>query len=488
MAVQPFVNKTPNYTAGTASVSSGSRTVTFTNANLVQTDATTGIQSSVCTVGDRFSIVGVAAAIIESIDSASQITLDVPWSGASQTNAAYKIYRYSTPAQGVVLAAANQAVTQGQDSNPDLSRAIDDGTARLKLRLKGGAASLAVGPTGTADASLVEGVDISTSGVVSFPNGVIPPADWSVNRAINGGLDIWQSGTSYTFTNTTAQYVADQWYVTPGATGAVVSKITAPSGFSGPYAINLQNTGVTVNNYSQFQQRFESQALYDLDGADITVSFDANASTSAGTLSGRVYLMCNTATDNGTFSTTLTNVSFTVPTGSGRVAVTLPGANTAGVAKGAAISIRFTQNTSTGNHNISIGAVKVEKGSVASPWSPKPIAQEWQDCMYFFQTLTVKGFSGVADTTAAILITSPLVAPMRAAPAFTASSTLAFAAASNDVYVAGVSVTNASPTIISSSATTDVIGVHIGGFSGLTIGANVLGWSTRTLGTLSARL
>ena len=391
MAVQPFINKTPNYSVGTATATNGSVTVTFTGANLVQTDPTTGIVSSVCTVGDRFNVPGVGSGTIQAIDpGGEQITLAEPWGAAKQTNAAYTIYRYSTPAQGVVLAAANQAVTQGQDSNPVLSETIDDGTARFKLRLRGGAASIAVGPTGTADALLVEGIDISQAGVASFPNGAVPPSDWSNNRFVNSGFDVWQQGTTFSIASAAnAIYTADQWLVNNGTNATLtVAQVPAPAGFSGRWAINAQATGVAAGSAVDICHRFEGSALVDLDTTTSIISFDLNASTSAGSLGGMLFILCNSALDNATWNVggNGSGIPFAIPVGSGRVTVPIRSIDSANVRNGAQIYIRIYQNSGAGNPNITIGAVKWEKGSVASPWSPKPIWQEWLGCQRYYQT------------------------------------------------------------------------------------------------------
>ncbi len=391
MTVQPFINKTPNYSVGTATATNGSVTVAFTGANLVQTDPTTGIVSSVCTAGDRFNVPGVGSATIQAIDpGGASLTLAEPWAAATQTNVAYTIYRYSTPTQGVVLAAANSAITQGQDANPVLSETVDDGTARFKMKNVAGTPTLAVGPTGTADAALLNAVQANPStGAVSFPNGATPAGDWQKNRAINGGLDVWQGGTTFNVpASSVVYYTADQWPINSFAgVTTTVAKVAAPAGFSGQWAINAQATGVSAWSNLDFVMCFEGQLVADMAGKPSVLSFDVNASTTAGTLTGAIYFLCNTALDNGTFNAPGNSVGipFTIPVGSGRVSVPFPVSQTANIGLGVQIYIRFWQQGATGNPNITIGAVQWEKGSVASPWSPKPIWEELAACQRYYQ-------------------------------------------------------------------------------------------------------
>jgi hypothetical protein len=419
MVTQPFVNKTPNFAVGTASVNNGSTTVSFSGANLLQTDPTTGITYSACSVGDVFNVPGIGAGIIQSVDSTSQITLATPWAAASQTNRAYTIYRYSTPAQGVLLEAVNNVLTQGQDSNPDLSETIDDGTARFKIRNDGGIPSLAVGPTGTADASLKNALQIDpASAVVSFPNGAVPPGDWSVNRIINGGFDIWQEGTTFTVNINTGRYTADQWRLASNGIGALtVNKVVAPTGFSSQYAVNITITGAVINKNFFVAQRFESAQLTDLVNSDCVLSFDLVATTTAGKLNGQINIYGNTSKDDGTFNLNLYDPSFSVPAGVSRIAMPIPANKTTGFANGAYISITIWQVNASGNVNATIGAVKLEKGIAASDWASKPIAQEWRDCMRFYYQCDIAfaGRSSMAGVNYLETATSFPV-PMRASP------------------------------------------------------------------------
>lgn len=212
------------------------------------------------------------------------------------------------------------------------------------------------------------------------------------NRLINGNFDVWQRGTSVSVADASGPYLADRWMCWNyfGVT-ATVSKVAAPSGFVGQQALNIVATGVAATKGFWLMQRMEARALADLDGKNIVLSFDINATTSAGTLSGEVRLVANTAVDNGTWSTILFSTAPTVPAGTGRVSVAIPAANTVGIKNGAVVYIGFAQTGATGNVNVSLGAVQFEADrQIAGAWNNptkfefRPLSVETMMCMRFY--------------------------------------------------------------------------------------------------------
>lgn len=219
------------------------------------------------------------------------------------------------------------------------------------------------------------------------------------NRLINGNFDIWQRGTSLTLSYPNSVYIADRWLCGnySGVSGAVFSRVSAPSGFLGRYAINGSVTGATVGNSILFAQRFEARQVADLDGKACVVSFDINATTSAGSLTGQIQFIGNSAVDNGSWSVGLAYPSFAVPVGSGRVSVALSAAQTVGLKNGASIGISLAQNGATGNISATIGAVQFEAdpsgAGNASPFEFRPLPVELAMCQRYFQTsYDVSGF------------------------------------------------------------------------------------------------
>ncbi len=164
------------------------------------------------------------------------------------------------------------------------------------------------------------------------------------NRVINGNFDVWQRGT--TFAPLPFQYCADRFFFDNSGTGAsaTISKATAPTGFRGRYALNIAASSLAVGGILDVGQRFESQAVYDMDSQACVLSFDISGTTSAGALTGIAFLSGNTAVDNGTFSVPLGSVPFTVPAGASEVTVAFSAAQTAGLKNGAEVIIRTHPN------------------------------------------------------------------------------------------------------------------------------------------------
>ena len=142
------------------------------------------------------------------------------------------------------------------------------------------------------------------------------------NAIINGGMDIWQRGTSFTATG----YTADRWYAFVSGT-CTVSQITSslPSNFQ----YGIQWVVGASNSYSQFIQAIEKANVIPLQGKTMTISgwvkasanfvgnwiFQNYYSTSTDTLVGdNVQNGSNVViATNATTTWTRFSVTFTVP-------------------------------------------------------------------------------------------------------------------------------------------------------------------------------
>lgn len=195
------------------------------------------------------------------------------------------------------------------------------------------------------------------------------------NRLINGNFDIWQRGASIALPTFTALYGPDRFTVANGTiSAATISKIAAPVGFRAANAAQCAATGVTAGQYIDFIHRFEARQVCDLDGVASVLSFDLSASTTAGALSGSIYLLGNSAVDNGSWSVGMLGYgqSFSVSSVAGNVIIPIPAANMVGAKNGFALFIRFVQNTSTGNPTITLGSVQFEPDrQVAGAWATR---------------------------------------------------------------------------------------------------------------------
>ena len=153
-------------------------------------------------------------------------------------------------------------------------------------------ARLAVGNNGE---SLV--ADSSTS------TGLRWQAVVSGNYVVNGGMDIWQRGTS-SFTADSV-YTADRWYLYRGATGKTVTQQTTslPDGFT--YSLRCQrDSGNTATNSIRISQSMENQQTVNLIGKTVVLSFwakcGANYSPTSSLLLAR--LITGTGTNQNVIS------------------------------------------------------------------------------------------------------------------------------------------------------------------------------------------
>lgn len=168
-------------TGATLTVANGTRAAAFTGTTLVATNPTTGALEYAAGVGDHLVVSGVGAALIESITDATNLVLAEHWDYPTQSSITaqgtpgWYIIRNSVPAFGSNAKAINDLLAKGSDSSPDQSRTIDNGAARMKLRINAsGVPEIAVGAAGAADAALLPSIRIDpATGTVTFPNSTI---------------------------------------------------------------------------------------------------------------------------------------------------------------------------------------------------------------------------------------------------------------------------------------------------------------------------
>ena len=122
------------------------------------------------------------------------------------------------------------------------------------------------------------------------------------NPVINGGFDIWQRGTSFSFNNNTA-YTADRWACVVPNTGATISRQTTGDTTNLPFiqycARLARNSGTTNTGTLGITQSFETTNSLFYAGKTVTMSFYARAGAnfSASGSSIVVYLITGTGTD-----------------------------------------------------------------------------------------------------------------------------------------------------------------------------------------------
>lgn len=117
----------PEISVGTASVTNGQKTVTFTGVGAALMATSGGVTTKMIGRGSRFIAAGREYSIA-SLDSATQITLDEDYAGTTNAAVTFKIRTLVAPTVEVVQALTSLA-TRGQVTNPlpDLSIAAGGG-------------------------------------------------------------------------------------------------------------------------------------------------------------------------------------------------------------------------------------------------------------------------------------------------------------------------------------------------------------------------
>jgi len=246
------------------------------------------------------------------------------------------------------------------------------------------------------------------------------------NRLINGGPDMWQRGISFTVPSMSAAWLADRWQLWNGGGSSIdVSRVAAPAGFRCQYAMRLQTSGVAAGVNLPMWQGIEARQIADLDGKNVVVSFDMQASTSAGTLNGSVDIVHNSALDNSSWNTNYTEIPFTVPAGAAVVSVPIPAAAMVGAKNGSRVHVVFHQVGAIGNQDIYIGAAQLEADrQVAGAWGNptpfefRPLSVELAMCQRYAQIIG-SGAVGKVTTASTWEGSAQFKTPMRATPTLT---------------------------------------------------------------------
>jgi hypothetical protein len=248
------------------------------------------------------------------------------------------------------------------------------------------------------------------------------------NYIINGGMDIWQRGTSFTIPSGASTYTADRWMAYRTATGATVSQQTTSPNYS-PYYTRVQranaNTGTQIIYLTQAIETLNSRPLA---GKTITLSWWARAGANYSSASSNLTweLASGTGTDqnmiNGfTGQSNITAGTKTLTT-SWQQFTTTGTVSTSATQVG--VIFYFTPVGTAGAADyFDIADVQIEVGSVATSFSRAggTIQGELAACQRYYQrytSLTSALFStfGTATSSTQVALAIPLVVTMRGTP------------------------------------------------------------------------
>lgn len=259
------------------------------------------------------------------------------------------------------------------------------------------------------------------------------------NKIINGDFGVWQRGTSFALSSTSA-YTADRFMGDAGAMAYTFSRqtftpATAPvSGYEGTYFYRAQAVSGS-GGYPKILQKIEDVRV--LSGQAVTLSFWAKASTAI-TVSpdliqefgsgGSATVYTGVVATAITTSWTRYSINYTVPSISGKT-----------IGTGSSLTVSFNLPNS-GTASFDVWGVQLEYGSKATPFQTATgtIQGELAACQRYYvrfttpDTYSTFGIGGSISSTQA-RIQMPLPVTMRTKPSSIEYLNLGYAEAGGSV-------------------------------------------------------
>jgi hypothetical protein len=249
-----------------------------------------------------------------------------------------------------------------------------------------------------------------------------PASGGSGNAIINGAMEIWQRGTSFTISD--FAFTADRFITTTGVGGtATITRETftpgaAPlAGVEAEYYLKINQTteGTDTFNLQQFIEDVRTFA-----GQTVTVSFYARVSTGTHVITPQLVQRFGSG---GSSPIVTSNGTVTADTNWQRFSITMAVPSISGKTIGAGSSVQFRLGVGTATVKAyEYWGVQVEAGSTATPFrrNANSLQGELAACQRYYYRQNVPNSQGAASgvatsTTAAIMVVMPKVT-MRVAP------------------------------------------------------------------------
>jgi hypothetical protein len=267
-----------------------------------------------------------------------------------------------------------------------------------------------------------------TSTVEQNTGGAVAPFVAGKNILINGGMDIWQRGTTSSLLGGCA--TADRWYIGGGGSITTNQDTDVPSGVSVQYSLNWTTTA--GSSFGQFYQIIEQATVKTLRGQTVTASawFKTAGTAYAGNLIFRFdYNTTSDASGSGTWS----NIAGTDVAFAGSSATSWVKKISTFVVPSNAVGLRVSLIPDTNQSSGAIAkmtAAQLEIGSVATPFSRAggTLSGELAACQRYYYRNTATGvysnLSGIGIATSSTNVGYVVQMPvtMRTTPSTTVDS------------------------------------------------------------------
>lgn len=256
------------------------------------------------------------------------------------------------------------------------------------------------------------------------------------NLIINGGMDVWQRGTSFSHTNGKV-YTADRFWFNPQSNASTYSRqaVTSPiAGMASQYCLRSQrNSGGSSTGLTYFSTDLESSNAYACRGRKLTLSFyarkgaDYSATSNAfafGIVSGKG--TDQTLVSGYTSGAYVANQSNTLTTSWQRFTVTTSSVIADDITQIGLQGTRSSTGTAGTNDYFEITGIQLEISDEATAFEYRSYGEELTLCQRYFQLFREGAgyFAGNGVGSNRIDCGLPLAVPLRVSPSFTSNGYL----------------------------------------------------------------
>ena len=309
-----------------------------------------------------------------------------------------------------------------------ITSTVATGTAPFVITSTTPVANLSIGGNAATATNLIGGngkeVPIQLSnGITTFT-----PSITGKNIIINGSLQVWQRGASFSVVaNTASSYTADRWSCRTVTCAATVTRQVTTDNSS--LSIRAQRNSGEAAGSIFLEQAFETEDIRKLRSNTITVSFIAKTgstfTTSGGVLNARIYY--GTGTERVRGATVYTSETSTISVISASTTEQVYSFTSTVPAGTTQMELTFVSTYSgTGGLNdwFEVTNIQIERGSTPTYFESRSYGTELSLCQRYYQLFDAMAV-GAYPTGVAGAITgnsARFIPEMRAAPTITAGT------------------------------------------------------------------